>query len=115
VFSLASSTAPVEWDPYTFSILTEDPGTARFKDIIDGPHGPRGSRRSHGSLAVHHLRLAGREEAVGLGPHGAEFAPWGGGIEIKDKQGEVSRKYHIPSHAHLTVQDGATVEAATCR
>ena len=26
----------VEWDPYTFSILTEDPGVAKFKDIIDG-------------------------------------------------------------------------------
>ena len=26
----------VEWDPYTFSILTEDAGTVRFKDIIDG-------------------------------------------------------------------------------
>ena len=26
----------VEWDPYTFSILTEDPGIAKFKDIIDG-------------------------------------------------------------------------------
>jgi hypothetical protein len=26
----------VEWDPYTFSILTEEPGTIRFKDIIEG-------------------------------------------------------------------------------
>ena len=26
----------VEWDPYTFSILTEDPGAVRFKDIIEG-------------------------------------------------------------------------------
>ena len=26
----------VEWDPYTFSILTEDAGTVKFKDIIDG-------------------------------------------------------------------------------
>src|ERR671931_923507 len=26
----------VEWDPYTFSILTEEPGTVKFKDIIDG-------------------------------------------------------------------------------
>src|SRR5687767_1916289 len=25
----------VEWDPYTFSILTESPGQVRFKDIID--------------------------------------------------------------------------------
>ena len=26
----------VEWDPYTFSILTEEAGQIRFKDIIDG-------------------------------------------------------------------------------
>ena len=26
----------VEWDPYTFSILTEEKGQIRFKDIIDG-------------------------------------------------------------------------------
>ena len=32
-------------------------------------------------------------------------------IEIKDKAGKVVRKYHMPSHAHLMVQDGETVEA----
>ena len=26
----------VEWDPYTFSILTEEPGQIRFKDILEG-------------------------------------------------------------------------------
>ena len=26
----------VEWDPYTFSILTEETGQVRFKDIIEG-------------------------------------------------------------------------------
>ena len=26
----------VEWDPYTFSILTEQAGTVKFKDIIEG-------------------------------------------------------------------------------
>ena len=32
-------------------------------------------------------------------------------IEIKDKNGKAIRKYHMPSHAHLMVQDGETVEA----
>jgi DNA-directed RNA polymerase subunit beta' len=32
-------------------------------------------------------------------------------VEIKDKSGKVVRKYHMPSHAHLMVQDGETVEA----
>src|ERR1700681_2440463 len=26
----------VEWDPYTFSILTEEPGQIRFRDILEG-------------------------------------------------------------------------------
>jgi DNA-directed RNA polymerase subunit beta' len=26
----------VEWDPYTFSILTEEPGSIKFKDILEG-------------------------------------------------------------------------------
>jgi DNA-directed RNA polymerase subunit beta' len=26
----------VEWDPYTFSILTEETGQIRFKDIVEG-------------------------------------------------------------------------------
>jgi serine/threonine protein kinase/Tol biopolymer transport system component len=32
-------------------------------------------------------------------------------IEIKDKAGKVVRKFHMPSHAHLMVQDGENVEA----
>src|SRR6185503_18596470 len=38
----------VEWDPYTFSILTEEPGIAKFKDIIDGPPCTKRSTRSPG-------------------------------------------------------------------
>jgi Tol biopolymer transport system component/predicted Ser/Thr protein kinase len=32
-------------------------------------------------------------------------------IEIKDKAGKVVGKFHMPSHAHLMVQDGENVEA----
>jgi DNA-directed RNA polymerase subunit beta' len=32
-------------------------------------------------------------------------------VEIRDKAGKVLRKYHMPSHAHLMVQDGESVEA----
>ena len=32
-------------------------------------------------------------------------------IEIKGKDGKVNRKYHMPSHAHLMVQDGEMVSA----
>ena len=32
-------------------------------------------------------------------------------IEVRDKAGKVTRKYHMPSHAHLMVEDGETVFA----
>ena len=55
----------VEWDPYTFSILTEEAGKVRFKDIIEGMTVHEEDGRGHGSVAAHHRRLAGREEAAG--------------------------------------------------
>src|SRR6266496_6232784 len=33
------------------------------------------------------------------------------GVEIKGKDGKVNRKYHMPSHARLMVQDGEMVSA----
>ena len=54
----------VEWDPYTFSILTEEPGTDQVQGHHRGRHRPRGSRRGHRPVALHHRRLAGREEAA---------------------------------------------------
>jgi hypothetical protein len=30
-------------------------------------------------------------------------------IEIRDKGGKVTRKYHMPSHAHLMVEDNEAV------
>ena len=87
----------VEWDPYTFSILTEDLGTVRFKDIIEG-------------LTVHEEvdEVTGLSRFIIVDSPDEKKQPT---IEIKDKTGKVSRKYHMPSHAHLMVQDGETVEA----
>ncbi|HZL95400.1 MAG TPA: hypothetical protein VFB99_17220, partial [Vicinamibacterales bacterium] len=87
----------VEWDPYTFSILTEDLGTVRFKDIIEG-------------LTVHEEvdEVTGLSRFIIVDSPDEKKQPT---IEIKDKAGKVIRKYHMPSHAHLMVQDGETVEA----
>jgi DNA-directed RNA polymerase subunit beta' len=87
----------VEWDPYTFSILTEDPGTVRFKDIVEG-------------LTVHEEvdEVTGLSRFIIVDSPDEKKQPT---IEIKDKTGKVIRKYHMPSHAHLMVQDGETVEA----
>ena len=87
----------VEWDPYTFSILTEEPGTVRFKDIIEG-------------MTVHEEvdEVTGLSRFIIVDSPDEKKQPT---IEIKDKTGKVARKYHMPSHAHLMVQDGENVEA----
>jgi DNA-directed RNA polymerase subunit beta' len=87
----------VEWDPYTFSILTEDLGTVRFKDIVEG-------------LTVHEEvdEVTGLSRFIIVDSPDEKKQPT---IEIRDKSGKVVRKYHMPSHAHLMVQDGETVEA----
>src|SRR5687767_2984196 len=87
----------VEWDPYTFSILTEELGTVKFKDIIEG-------------LTVHEEvdEVTGLSRYIIVDSPDEKKQPT---IEIKDKSGKVARKYHMPSHAHLMVQDGETVEA----
>jgi DNA-directed RNA polymerase subunit beta' len=87
----------VEWDPYTFSILTEEPGSVRFKDIVEG-------------LTVHEEvdEVTGLSRFIIVDSPDERRQPT---IEIKDKTGKIVRKYHMPSHAHLMVQDGETVEA----
>jgi DNA-directed RNA polymerase subunit beta' len=87
----------VEWDPYTFSILTEEVGQVRFKDIID-------------NVTVHEEvdEVTGLSRFIIVDSPDEKKQPT---IEIKDKTGKVTRKYHMPSHAHLMVQDGETVEA----
>src|SRR5687767_13522802 len=87
----------VEWDPYTFSILTEEPGSIRFKDIIEG-------------MTVHEEvdEVTGLSRFIIVDSPDEKKQPT---IEVKDKTGKVARKYHMPSHAHLMVQDGETVEA----
>ena len=62
-----------------------------------GPHIPRRAGRGHRPVAEDRRRQPGREEAAD--------------IEIRDKAGKVVRKYHMPSHAHLMVEDGEAVYA----
>ena len=54
----------VEWDPYTFSILTEELGRREVQGHHRRRHGARGSGRGHRPLALHHRGLARREEAA---------------------------------------------------
>ena len=87
----------VEWDPYTFSILTEEVGMVKFKDIVEG-------------LTVHEEvdEVTGMSRYIIVDSPDEKKQPT---IEVRDKTGKVLRKYHMPSHAHLMVQEGEAVEA----
>jgi DNA-directed RNA polymerase subunit beta' len=94
---VAQGQVMVEWDPYTFSILTEEQGSVHFKDIIDG-------------VTVHEEV----DEVTGLSRHIIVDSPdekKQPTIEIRDKSGKAVRKYHMPSHAHLMVHNEEHVDA----
>jgi DNA-directed RNA polymerase subunit beta' len=87
----------VEWDPYTFSILTEESGQARFKDIVEG-------------VTVHEEvdEVTGLSRLIIVDSPDEKKQPT---VEIRKKDGKVARKYHMPSHAHLMVSDSEWVDA----
>ena len=87
----------VEWDPYTFSILTEDAGTVKYKDLIT-------------DLTYHEEldEVTGLSRKIVVDSPDEKKQPQ---IEIRDKAGKMVRKYHMPSHAHLMIEDAETVYA----
>jgi DNA-directed RNA polymerase subunit beta' len=82
----------VEWDPYTFSILTESSGTVRFKDVID-------------KVTVHEDfdEVTGLSRLIIVDSPDEKKQP---AIEILGKDGQVVHRYHMPSNAHLMVNNG---------
>ncbi len=86
----------VEWDPYTFSILTEVAGSVQFKDLEPG-------------VTVHEEV----DEVTGLSRWVVTEAPdekHQPQIVIRsEKKG--TKKYLMPSRAHLMVQEGEEVNA----
>ncbi len=87
----------VEWDPYTFSILTETGGTVRFKDIID-------------KVTVHEDfdEVTGLSRLIIVDSPDEKKQP---AIEIVGKDGTVQHRYHMPSNAHLMVANGEPAAA----
>ncbi len=82
----------VEWDPYTFSILTEGGGQARFKDIID-------------KVTVHEDvdEVTGLSRLIIVDSPDEKKQP---AIEVLRPDGTAVHKYHMPSNAHLMVANG---------
>jgi DNA-directed RNA polymerase subunit beta' len=87
----------VEWDPYTFSILTEDAGTVKYKDLVS-------------DVTFHEEvdEVTGLSRKIVVDSPDEKKQPT---IEIRDKAGKVVRKYNMPSHAHLMVEDNDTAYA----
>ena len=87
----------IEWDPYTFSVLTEQKGTVRFKDIVEG-------------ATVHEEvdEVTGLMRRIIVDAPDEKMQPT---VEIRGADGKVRKKYHMPSHAHLMVADGDPVDA----
>jgi DNA-directed RNA polymerase subunit beta' len=85
----------LEWDPYTFSILTEEAGAIRYKDIIDG-------------LTVHEETddITGLSRRIIIDSPDEKKQPT---VEIRDAANKVIRRYHMPSRAHLMVDEGDQV------
>ncbi len=87
----------VEWDPYTFSILTEVGGTVQFKDLQPGV-----------TIEEQVDEVTGLAQLVVTLPPGDEkHQPT---ILIRDAAGRTRKKYLMPSRAHLMVADGDEVQ-----
>jgi DNA-directed RNA polymerase subunit beta' len=93
----------VEWDPYTFSILTESQGQVRFKDIID-------------KVTVHEEvdEITGMSRLIIVDSPDEKKQP---AIEIvaaeagdSNAHAKVLNRYHMPSNAHLMVGNNDMVQ-----
>ncbi len=85
-----------EWDPYTFSILTETGGQVQFKDLQPAV-----------TIEEQVDEVTGLAQLVVTLPPGDEkHQP---AIVIRDSAGRTRKKYLMPSRAHLMVQDGDEV------
>ncbi|MEE2635755.1 MAG: DNA-directed RNA polymerase subunit beta', partial [Acidobacteriota bacterium] len=87
----------VQWDPYTFSIITEKAGHIRFKDIVEG-------------VTVHEEvdEVTGLSRLIIVDSPDEKKQPM---VEIRNEDGKLERKYNMPSHAHLMVVDAQAVTA----
>jgi len=87
----------VEWDPYSFTILTEDDGIAHFRDVIEGQTFHEQVDENTGMSALVIIESPDEKKQ----PR----------IEVRDDKGKILRKYLLPSGAHLMVEDGQEISA----
>jgi DNA-directed RNA polymerase subunit beta' len=89
----------LEWDPYTFSILTEVSGAIHFKDLVEG-------------LTIQEQvdEVTGMSQLVVIDSPDEKRQPT---VEVRPDSHSKSekKKYLMPTHAHLMVRDGEEVHA----
>ena len=89
----------LEWDPFTFSILTESEGECRFHDLQEGV-----------TLQEQVDEVSGMSQwVVTDAPDGQRIGE--PRIEILGPDGVALRRYLIPTNAHLMVRDGDQIRA----
>ncbi len=89
----------LEWDPYTFSILTETSGIIHFKDLVESV-----------TMAEQVDEVTGMSQLVVVDSPDEKRQPM---IQVKAEGSRAdTKKYLMPTHAHLMVRDGDTVHAA---
>ncbi len=84
-----------EWDPYTFSILTEIAGTVQFKDLQEGV-----------TVNEEIDEVTGLSRLVVSESTDEKRQP---AIIIKSSKATTNKRYLMPSRAYLMVQDGDEV------
>ncbi len=93
----------LEWDPYTFSILTEVSGTIHFKDLIDGVTTQEQVDEITGNMQVVVTETSDEKRFPTV------IVRQDGGVESRSRSEE--KRYLMPTHAHLMVSDGEQVHA----
>ncbi len=97
--SVEANQVLLEWDPYTFSILTEVSGTVHFRDLVDGE-----------TLQEQVDEITGMSQWVVVDAPDAKRMPT---VMIRPAGGTRSeeKRYLMPTHAHLMVRDGEDAHA----
>ena len=90
----------LEWDPYTFSILTEVSGVVHFKDLIDGI-----------TMQEQVDEVTGMSQLVVTDSPDEKRQPTDRWCGPKARRPRRRKKYLMPTHAHLMVRDGEEVHA----
>ncbi|HKW98866.1 MAG TPA: DNA-directed RNA polymerase subunit beta' [Bryobacteraceae bacterium] len=87
----------LEWDPYTFSILTEVSGGVHFKDLQEGI-----------TMQEQVDEITGMSQLVVVDSPDEKRQPM---IVVRPEGRGEAKKYLMPTHAHLMVRDGEDAHA----